>query len=431
MIRLVHLLVFLFYFMQSAGANPVDMDSLFADYRYLHQHPELSLQEKNTAAYLVKQLTAMGYQVATGIGGTGLVAVLANGKGPVIMYRTDMDALPVAENTGLAFSSTVTAINNCGTQVPVMHACGHDVHMTVWLGVAQQMMAKREQWRGTLILVAEPAEEIGAGARAMLNDGLYSRFPLPDYNLAFHVSAELPVGQIGYVRGYALANVDSVDITVHGVGGHGAYPHKTRDPIVVAARIVMALQSIVSRELSPLESAVVSIGSIHGGTKHNIIPDEVKLQLTVRSYSDETRELLLRRIKEISQGIARSANIAEDKLPEIKVKEEYTPAVYNDPELLDRVLPVLRTEMGRKSVISVKPVMAGEDFARYGRTREHIPGVLLWLGEVNEDTYQDSAITGEELPPLHSSRFAPDAKPAITTGVRAMQAIMLDLFATP
>lgn len=369
MIKLVHLLVFLLYFTQSAGANPVDMDSLFSDYRYLHQHPELSLQEKNTAAYLVKQLTATGYQVATGIGGTGLVAVLANGKGPVIMYRTDMDALPVAENTGLTFSSTVTAINNNGTQVPVMHACGHDVHMTVWLGVAQQMMAKREQWRGTLILVAEPAEEIGAGAGAMLNDGLYSRFPLPDYNLAFHVSAELPVGQIGYVRGYALANVDSVDITVHGVGGHGAYPHKTRDPIVVAARIVMALQTIVSRELSPLESAVVSVGSIHGGTKHNIIPDEVKLQLTVRSYSDETRELLLRRIKEISQGIARSANIAEDKLPEIKVKDEYTPAVYNDPELLDRVLPVLRAEMGKKSVISVKPVMAGEDFARYGRTR--------------------------------------------------------------
>ncbi|HYQ70567.1 MAG TPA: amidohydrolase, partial [Gammaproteobacteria bacterium] len=361
-------------------------------------------------------------------GGYGLVAMLRNGDGPVILFRADMDALPIGEQTGLSFRSTVRAVNQAGEDVPVMHACGHDIHMTVLLGIARQMAADRAGWHGTLLLIAQPAEEIGAGARAMLDDGLFERFPLPDYNLAFHVSPDLPAGEIGYVSGYALANVDSVDIAIHGVGGHGAYPQKTIDPIVIAARTILALQTLVSRELSPLKSAVVTVGSIHGGTKHNIIPDEVRLQLTVRSYSDETRDFLLRRIGEISRGIAQSAGLPEDRLPELTIKDEYTPAVYNDPALIDRIVAVLESTLGEAAVAAVDPVMAGEDFARYGRTQAQIPGALLWLGAVNPERFQSARHTGDALPGLHSSRFAPDAGPTIATGVRAMQAVLLELF---
>jgi amidohydrolase len=427
LIRLV-LLVFCLFPGTGTAATASELDALLGHYRHLHENPELSLQERNTSAYLAEQLNATGFEVTTGMGGHGLVAELRNGDGPVILFRTDMDALPVEEQTGLPYRSTVRAINTSGEDVPVMHACGHDIHMTVLLGIARQMAADRVRWNGTLLLIAQPAEEIGAGARAMLEDGLYERFPVPEYNLAFHVSPDLPAGQIGYVSGYALANVDSVDITVYGTSGHGAFPHKTKDPIVIAARIVLALQTIVSRELSPLDNAVVTVGSIHGGTKHNIIPDTVALQLTVRSYSDETRDFLLRRIREISQGIARSAGMSEDRLPRISVRDEYTPAVYNDPDLLDRIIPVLNSTLDENSVTAVDPVMGGEDFARYGRTEERIPGVLLWLGTVNAARYQATQASGEALPGLHSSRFAPDAGPTIATGVRAMHAVLLDLF---
>jgi amidohydrolase len=413
-------------------AAPVgDSDLLLAHYRHLHRHPELSRQERNTSAYLAEQLEPAGYKVTAGVGGYGLVAALRNGDGPVILFRADMDALPIEEQTGLPFSSTARAVDTKGEEVPVMHACGHDIHMTVLLGIAGQMAADRAGWRGTLLLIAEPAEEIGAGARAMLADGLYERFPVPDYNLAYHVSPDLPAGRIGYVSGYALANVDSVDITVYGVGGHGAYPQKTKDPIVLAARIVLALQTLVSRELSPLDSAVVTVGAIHGGSRHNIIPDEVRLQLTVRSYSDETREFLLRRIREISRGIAQSSGLPDDRLPRITVKDEYTPAVYNDPDLISRIVPVLRSTLGKSAVRGVDPVMVGEDFARYGRTKERVPGALLWLGAVEPTRYQAAQASGESLPGLHSARFAPDAGPTIATGVRAMRAMLLELFREP
>ena len=406
-----------------------ELDALLGDYRHLHENPELSLQERNTSAYLAEQLAATGFEVTTGVGGYGLVATLQNGDGPVILFRADMDALPVEEQTNLPYRSTVRAVNAAGEDVPVMHACGHDIHMTVLLGIARQMATNRTGWHGTLLLIAQPAEEIGAGARAMLANGLYEQFPVPDYNLAFHVSPELPAGRIGYVRGYALANVDSVDITVYGRGGHGAFPHKTKDPIVIAARTVLALQTLVSRELSPLESAVVTVGSIHGGTKHNIIPDAVTLQLTVRSYSDETRDFLLRRIQEISQGIAQSAGLPEKRLPRITVKDEYTPAVYNNPDLLDRIIPVLEAALGENAVTAVDPVMGGEDFARYGRTQEQVPGALLWLGAVNALRYETAQSDGEDLPGLHSALFAPDAGPTIATGVRAMHAVLLELLA--
>lgn len=408
-------------------ALPLTSAELLTHYHHLHRHPELSLQEEQTAAYLAGQLQTMGYQVTTGVGGHGLVAILENGEGSTVMYRADMDGLPIPEATGLPYASEATGTIPSGDQVPVMHGCGHDVHMTVLLGVAGEMMARRDQWSGTLILIGQPAEEIGAGAKAMLGDDLYRRFPLPDYNLALHVSASLPAGQIGYVSGYAMANVDSVDISVYGQGGHGAYPHKTKDPVVIASRIVLALQTIVSRELSPLDSAVVTVGSIHGGTKHNIISDEVKLQLTVRSYSDETRSYLLRRIEEVSHGVARTAGMSEDNLPSVMVKEEFTPSVYNSPDLVSKVVPLLKAELGDTAVIETPPVMGGEDFSRYGRTSENIPGSLIWLGTVSKKDAEAAAAGELELPSLHSAKYAPDAAPAIKTGVGGITAVLLGL----
>ena len=302
--------------------------------------------------------------------------------------------------TGLAYASTSTAMQDDGTTVPVMHACGHDLHMTVLVGTARRLAAKRDTWQGTLMLIAQPAEERGAGARLMLADGLFERFPRPDYNLALHASAELPVGVIGYTRGYAMANVDSVDINVRGIGGHGAYPHKTKDPVVLAAQLILQSQTIISREISPVEPAVITVGSIHGGSKHNIIGDSVRLQLTVRSYSDETREYLLRRIKEISLGLARTAGLPEDLLPEVRIKDEHTPSVFNDPALVDRVVSVLSGELGESSVQAVPPVMAGEDFARYGRTEPPIPSMLFWLGTIDPDRYSAAMKSRESLPVL-------------------------------
>lgn len=417
----------LFCLAASCPATPLSHDQLLAHYRHLHQNPELSNQESDTAAYLASELKDMGYEVTGGIGGHGLVGVLRNGDGPTIMYRADMDALPVAENTGLPFASRATGISLTGEQVQVMHACGHDIHMSVLLGVASHMIATRNAWQGTLLLVLQPAEELGTGALAMLDDGLFQRFPLPRAALALHVNASLPAGQLGFVSGYALANVDEVDLTVYGRGGHGAYPHTTRDPVVLAAQIVLALQTIVSRELSPLESAVITVGSIHGGTKHNVISDEVALQLTVRSYSDETRDYLLRRIEEISRGLARAARLPEDRLPVMTLRDEYTPAVYNDPKLVDTAAQLMRAALDENALVALDPVMGGEDFSRYGRTREQVPVALFWLGTVSAADHA-AATRGElELPSLHSARYAPDASPAIATGVNAMTAALTGL----
>ena len=421
------LLIFITLLFCGNCSRASEIDSLLRHYQHLHQHPELSLQETNTASYLGAELQAMGYEVTRGVGGYGVVAMLDNGSGKTIMYRADMDALPVEEQTGLPYKSKVTTKRN-GESVPVMHACGHDVHMTVLLGVAQEMVKDRDHWQGRLILILQPAEEIGAGAKNMLADGLFKRFPLPDYNLAFHVTPDLPAGKIAYVSGYAMANVDSVDITVFGVGGHGAFPHKAKDPVVIASQIVLALQTIISRELSPLEPAVITVGSIHGGTKNNIIPDEVKLQLTVRSYADEIRDFLLSRIREISEGIARTAGMPDDKLPRILIKDEYTPSVYNNPQLIERIVPVLQKALGNESVVETQAVMGGEDFARYGRTEQKIPGAMLFLGATNLQQFLKAQANGENLPALHSPFFAPDARPTITTGVTSMTAILEALF---
>ncbi len=421
--KLVLALLFLFSTANPALATATlkndELADLVTHYKHLHQNPELSKKEHKTGEYIAKELAQLGFTVTPGLAGTGVVALYANGDGQTLMLRADMDALPVEEQTGLPYAS----------QIPVMHACGHDVHMTVVLGTAKQLIANKHAWQGQLLLVFQPAEEIGYGAKAMLNDGLFEKFPQPDFNLTMHVAADLLAGKIGYVKGYAMANVDSVDISVFGLGGHGAYPHKTKDPVVLAAQIITHLQTIVSREISPLDSAVITVGSIHGGTKHNIIGNEVKLQLTVRSYSDETREYLLSRIKEVSEGLARTSGLPETLLPKVVVKNENTPSVYNEPEYTQKLVNQLTRALGEEQVVIVDPVMAGEDFARYGRTKAKIPSALFWLGAVEPTRYQQAKNTGQALPSLHSAKFAPDAEKTIVTGVKGMTTMALSLLA--
>jgi len=413
--------------------NKIDKDYSYLEglYTHLHQNPELSFFETKTAERLASELADLGFIVTEEVGKTGIVGVMENGEGPTILVRTDLDALPVPEQTGLSYASQVIATGVDGTTSPVMHACGHDVHMTVWTGVARQLASMKDKWQGTLVMIGQPAEERGSGARLMLNDGLYERFPKPDYNLALHVNSALPAGKIAYSKGYALANVDSVDITVQGIGGHGAYPNTTKDPVVLASQIVVALQTLVSREISPLDPGVVTVGSFHGGSKHNIISDEVKLQLTVRSYDDDVRDKLLNGIKRIAKGQAISAGLSEDKYPIVKIKDERTPSTFNTPSLVDRALPSLASAVGNENLIEVDPVMGGEDFSEYGRTADKIPSFIFWLGAVNEEVYAQSLSQGTALPSLHSPFFAPDPEPTIKTGVNAMTETVLGLFNAP
>ncbi|MEM7466630.1 MAG: amidohydrolase [Pseudomonadota bacterium] len=398
-------------------------------YKHFHQNPELSFKEIKSAQYIANEMQALGFSVTEQVGGHGVVGIIENGQGPTVMIRADMDALPVKEETGVDYASTVTATDIDGIDKPVMHACGHDIHMTVLIGTARTLAAQKSNWQGTLMMIAQPAEERGAGARAMLEDGLFERFPRPDFNLALHVNAGMPAGTVGYVSGPALANVDSVDIAIYGVGGHGAYPHTTKDPIVLAAQIVLALQTIVSREISPLEPAVITVGSIHGGHKHNIIPDEAHLQLTLRSYTSEVREKMITTIRRITENLGRAAGLPEERLPKIEVKDEYTPVAFNNPELTERLVRVFERTIGTDKVWEKAPVMGGEDFGRYGQVPPKIPSLIYWLGAVNATTYEQAAANNGQLPSLHSSKFAPDFAPTIDTGVKAMTAAALELMA--
>ncbi len=401
--------------------------SLFELYRHFHAHPELSLNEEKTSARLAEELRRAGYEVTERVGGWGVVAVLKNGAGPTVLVRADMDALPVREQTGLPYASTVTARDSAGNEVGVMHACGHDIHMTSLVGTARALAQLRTHWAGTLILIGQPAEEAGGGAARMLADGLFTRFPRPDFCLALHDNAEMPAGQLGYTPGFSTANVDSVDITVRGLGGHGAYPHRTKDPVVLAAQIVLALQTIVSREIEAGDPAVVTVGSIQGGTKHNIIPDEVKLQVTVRSHTDTARQQVLAAIPRIVRGQALAAGLPEDRMPLVNIHQEYTPAVYNDPELAERVAGVFRTHFGETNVIRRLPRMGGEDFSEYGRTAERVPICMFNLGAVAPEVYAASQRTGQSLPGLHSPRFAPAPEPTLKTGIMATTLAVLEL----
>jgi len=400
-----------------------EVEKLYID---LHQNPELSLQEEKTAAKLAARLVALGYTVTEKVGGHGIVAVLANGKGPTLLVRADLDGLPVEEKTGLPYASRVKATDDKGNTVSVMHACGHDVHMSALVGAATLLAKAREQWKGTLVLIGQPAEEKGGGAAAMLKDGLFTRFPRPDNAIAFHDSGDLPAGKVGYVSGFALANVDSVDVTIYGKGGHGAYPHQTVDPVVLAARTIVSLQTLVSRENNPFDPAVVTVGSIHGGTKHNIVSDEVKLQLTVRSYKDDVRKRLLSGIERIAKGEAAAAGAPK---PPLVAVVESTPATYNDPGLTKTVASALRRQFGEGNVVETPPVMGGEDFSEYGRAG--VPAVIFWVGAQEPKRFEEARATGVPAPSIHSPQFAPDRERTLRTGVTALTVTALELLGKP
>ena len=405
--------------------------SLFQLYTNLHAQPELSFHECQTAARLAEELRLVGFVVTTNVGGFGVVGVLKNGAGPTVLVRTETDALPVTEQTSLPFASRVKTKDDAGNDVGVMHACGHDIHMSAWVGVARFMASHPALWQGTLVLIAQPAEERGGGAKAMLADGLFTRFPQPDYCLALHDSADSPAESLGYTPGYSSANADSVDITVRGVGGHGAHPEKTKDPVLLAAEIVVALQTIVSRETKPGEAVVVTVGTIHGGTKSNIIPDEVKLSLTVRTFGDESRQKTLAAVKRIALGCAVTAGVSEDRLPIVKFGDDHTPSLYNDPQLTERCKNIFTTWFGATNVVAKSPGTGAEDFSRYGRTPEKIPIFMFSVGAVSPDVYAAAQKSGQVLPSLHSSGWAPAAEPTIKTAVTAMSACVLDLLRKP
>jgi amidohydrolase len=398
-----------------------DMGDLMTLYRDLHQHPELSMQETRSAARMAEEARRAGFTVTTNVGGTGVVAIMENGPGPVLLLRADMDALPVTEETGLPFASRVRATTREGLETGVMHACGHDTHMTAWVGTARRMAALRSQWSGTLIMIGQPGEETSQGARAMLEDGLFTRFPRPTHAIAFHDSAGLPAGVIGYANGPVLANVDSVDISVRGVGGHGAWPHTTRDPIVLASRIVSALQTLVSREINPLDSAVVTVGSFHSGTKHNIISDEARLQLTVRSLTPGVRRQLLDGIARIARGEAIAAGVPEDRMPTVTVREpEATPATVNTEALTRATMERFRAHFGAERVRPMRPVMAGEDFGRFRIASPGLESLIFWVGGVPQARWDAANGDMASLPSLHSPFWAPDAQPVIATATEAM-----------
>lgn len=419
---------------QPASANELgdairaDMPDLLALYRDLHTHPELSGQEVQTAAKLAKRARALGFEVTEKVGGTGVVAVMKNGDGPTLLIRADMDALPVEEQTGLPFASRVKATTRAGAESFVMHACGHDTHMASWIGTAQQLAARKDQWSGTLVMILQPSEEVGEGARHMLEDGLFERFPKPTHAIAFHDAASGPAGTIGVTPGWALANVDSVDIIVPGIGGHGAYPQTTKDPIVLASRIVTSLQTLVSREVDPQSPAVVTVGSFHAGTKHNIISDEAHLQLTVRSYTPEVRQQLLDGIARIARGEAIAAGMPEDKMPRVTTSEsEHTPSTFNTEGFAMNALQLFQGHFGKDRAFRTPPVMGGEDFGRFRRADESIQSLIFWVGGQPLDKWQAAGGDTAKLPSLHSPFWAPDAEAVISTATEALTLLALDV----
>ena len=406
-----------------------DYPSLEAIYRDLHAHPELSFMETRTAALVAQELRGLGFEVTEKIGNTGVAAVLKNGPGKTVLIREDMDALPLLEKTDLTYASKAIVKDLAGREFPAMHACAHDSHVTSLLGAARVLSSLRSHWSGTLILVAQPAEEISGGALAMLTDGLYPRFGVPDFVIGMHVWGGLPAGTVHYVPGPVTANVDSLDILVRGVGGHGSRPHTTKDPVVIASEIVLALQTIVSRELEPGTPAVVTVGTFHGGTKRNIISDEVKLELTLRSYDDNVAAHLIASIKRISEHIARSAGVPADRLPIVTSADANTPVCANDPALTSRLADVWRDWLGASRVALGKPLTVGEDFARYGRTTHRVP-ICLWLvGATAPAEIAEAHRTGAVLPGNHSPLFAPVPEPTLKGAITSLSAAVLDLLA--
>lgn len=432
-----------------SSAVSADYDYVFDLYKHFHENPELSFKEEKTSARLAAELKSLGFdvtenvgdkwvkakvkkdvgEVLPGVGGYGVVAVMKNGDGPTVMLRADTDALPLLEKTGLPYESKVVALDHYGKEAPVMHACAHDSHMAILVGAARQLVEMKDEWSGTLVLIGQPAEEIGLGALAMLEDGLYTDHPKPDYVLATHTSGWDAAGTIAYTSGFALANVDSVDITIKGVGAHGSAPHMGKDPIVVGAQIVNALQTLVSREINPLEAGVVTVGSFRAGFKHNIIPDEAKLQITVRSYDDDVRQTLLDGIERIAIAQALSAGLPEDLMPVIEMESDYTPSTFNDPDMTSRVMKAIGQSIGEEKVVERPPSMGGEDFSQFHRFDRSIPTFIFWTGGADAEAMK-AAMAGEgDLPPAnHSPFFAPEPEEALKLGVQSMTVGALELF---
>ncbi|HEX2690368.1 MAG TPA: amidohydrolase [Kofleriaceae bacterium] len=396
------------------------LDALYLD---LHKNPELSMREQKTSARLAGELRALGYEVTTGVGGTGVVGILKNGEGPIVLVRTELDALPIEEKTGLPYASTAQAVDVNGRTQPVMHACGHDAHMAGWTGAAALLARHKQAWRGTLMMIGQPGEEVVQGARAMLADGLYKRFGKPSFAIAVHDSSDAPAGKVSVIPGYGMASVDSVDLTIFGRSGHGAKPNTTVDPVVIAARTVLALQTLVSREKDPLEPAVVTVGSIHGGTKHNIIPEEVKLQITVRTYNPAVRKQLLGGIGRIAKAEAAAANAPRE--PEMKVSESQD-ATYNDPALAHRLETALEGALGKDNVSEGRPEMVAEDFGEFGKAAG-APSVLLRVGAVEPKKFAAATAGGTPLPSLHSATFTPDREHTIRTATTVLVVSVLEI----
>ena len=429
-----HLLLLVFFLFSFNTKKKLDkwieedisyLKSLYLD---IHQNPELSLMEKETSKKLANELRKIGFEVTENFGGYGIVGIFKNGNGPKILYRTDLDALPMEEKTNLSYASKIKTNNLDGSEVGTMHSCGHDMHMTVWTGTARALIEKKDEWNGTLIMIGQPAEEIGAGAMLMLNEGLYSKFPVPDLGIALHSSPTILSGKIGLGKGYIMANTESVDINVYGQGAHGASPHMSIDPIVTASLIVMELQTIVSRNINPLDNAVITVGSFRGGTKHNIIPDEVKLQLTIRTYKDEVRNLIHRRIREICNGIGASVGLDKSRWPKVTIPDNYTPANYNDPDLVERLIFSASKTIGKDNVEESEPQMVGEDFARYSKTKEKVPTAMYWLGTVPKERMEKYNQGNYALPGLHSPFYYPEIEKSIRTGVVVNTNALINLF---
>jgi hippurate hydrolase len=418
------LLLFIANQLISFGQNTEDIKKYLPElseaYLHLHQNPELSFMEVETAKFLAKKMRSYGFTVTEKVGGTGIVAILKNGDGNKVLIRTDMDALPILEKTDVSYASKAHQTDIEGNEQPVMQACGHDVHMSVWLGTAKYLSEHKNEWSGALMMIGQPAEERGGGSIAMLADGLYTKFFVPDFALALHVNSDLPVGKIAYKSGFSMANVDFAEIKIIGKGGHGAYPHKTIDPIVMASQLVLDLQTIVSREISPTDPAVVTVGVFQGGTKANIIPTEVKLALTIRSYEDKVRNHLLKAIERKAQAIAASYRVKKENYPVLKIKDSYTPALYNNPTLVDKVVTSFTKAFGENNIEKMPPSMGGEDFARYGKTEDKVPIFMFSLGIINQEKYDSFKKEGKQLPSLHSDKMIPDYKPSIEMGVKAM-----------
>ena len=410
-----------------------ELPQLVTTYKELHEHPELSHQEKQTSALLADALRKAGFTVTENVGkyedgsqAYGVVAVMKNGAGPTVLVRTDMDALPVEEKTGLPYASKVRSKNEVGDDVGVMHACGHDIHITTMIGVARAISQMKSQWHGTLILVGQPSEERVDGARAMLTDNLYTRFGKPDFAIAFHDDGNLEAGKVTVVSGPAFAAVNSVDVIMRGVGSHGARPEASKDPIVLSAEFIMMIQTIVSRQIPPQDPAVVTVGAIHGGTKRNIIPDEVRMNLTIRSFNGDVQKQILADLKRTAEGIAIAGGVPSDRMPVVSILPESSPVTYNDPALADRLRAVCVRALGASNVVPSRPAMVSEDFGLFGMDRQ-IPAVQLGVGAVAPEKVAESQRTGTPLPSLHSALFAPLPEPTIRTAVIVMTSSVLDL----